>query len=197
MAQLEELNEYSKEYRQILDYTCYFITKYNTKRINLHIKDLTYLRGIEKRLHGTNIMKYITIDGNEETDVDIFLFSLESEDNWKEMLSNMKSNYVLIAARNSMAYKKLLRHKYESINHLKVITELEINNYVLVHRFGLLHPAYIAKSFLALLFIKFGCSNYYFQIMDNAMNNYITRNSVLAYFSYIQLIFAVKKDEYL
>ena len=209
---MNELNEYSNEYRKTLDYICYFLNLSKAKRVFVKDKSTKFLLGIVRRfIHddteifvdkgkssGTileNLGKVVKEYNSENVDGLIFPFTLETEDDWIAVLNNSlvekKSEFVVLAFRNPFSYKLFLgRVTNETLNPFKVRAILKKQGYQVLEEKGGLHLKYIFYSFIAAVFTRIGNSSGYFRFSDKAVNSYFTDNGVLKTLSYIQIIIA-------
>ncbi|MDI6654919.1 MAG: hypothetical protein QME59_03430 [Candidatus Hydrothermarchaeota archaeon] len=211
---MNELSEYSNEYRKSLDYICFTLNLLKVRSILIKEKSPHFILGVIRRFFHSNIDIFVDTEKSEEMvfeklgkrvktynldniDVVIFPFSLEDEENWIDKLNNtlreVSSEFVVVAFRNPFSHKLFLgRGTKETLNPLKVRAILKENSYSLVEEKGGLHLKYIFYSLVALIFEKVGLSALHFRFVDRASNSYLTDNCFLRNLSYIQIIIARK-----
>jgi hypothetical protein len=209
---MNELNEYSNEYRKVIDYICYTLNRHKVKNILVKEKSPHFVFGFLKRFFYTDIAIFVDVEksggvvtkdrekniktyNKEKVDAVIFPFSLETEDDWSDKLSNSlmekKSEFVVLAFRNPFSYKLLLgRGTKEALNPFKVRAILKKQGYQVLEEKGGLHLKYILYSFFATMSTRLGNSSGYFRFSDKAVNEYLTDNGFLRNLSYIRIIVA-------
>lgn len=214
---MDELNEYSSEYRKSLDYICFTLFQCRVKSVLIKEKSPHFILGFVKRFFHEDIEifvdseesrqvvfkklgKQIKIYDSDRVDAIVFPFSLETEKEWENLLSNtlkeIKSEFVVVAFRNPYSYKLFTGSKnQEVLGQIDIQPILKKNNYHLVKKIGGLHLKYILSSLMVKTFEKIGSSRYYFKFLDKAFINYFTCNKLLVNLSYIQIIFAREGEE--
>lgn len=213
---MNELNEYSNEYRKSLDYICYNLNQNNIGSILVKEKSSHFALGFLKRFFYSDIDIFIDIEkdvgtiskdlgksvktySGENIDALTFPFSLEAEKDWvnnlRDSLRETRSEFVVIAFRSSLSYKLFMgRGTKETLNPSKVRAILKECNYSIINEKGGLHLKYIIYSFVASIFEKIGKSALYFRLIDRAVNAYFTDNYLQRSLSYIQIIIAKKGE---
>ena len=211
MGNLPEFNEHSTEYRMVLDYIGFYLTKAGVNSVVIAEESAHFTLGLVRRLFYSDIKIYCSdkikrtvsstlgekIYGPVPHHVDAIILPLYAEGkDWEDKLNSFLRNYsidLVVIGFKIPSYKILLGAGFKSVlNPFRLRRVLNKNGYGVIEEVSALHPKYLLYSLLASFFGKIGRSALHFKFSDKALNHYMT-NSLLGKLGYVQIYFAKRR----